>query len=119
VNRLLPMVVEDVQPGMDIYYNESFGPSVSLYTFTDDEQALKLANDTAYGLTGAVFTEDLRRGLSLAKRLETGAVHINNMTAHDEASLPHGGVKDSGFGRFNGPDGLREWVKTKSITWRD
>jgi acyl-CoA reductase-like NAD-dependent aldehyde dehydrogenase len=119
VNRLLPVVVEDVQPGMDIYYNESFGPSVSLYTFTDDEQALKLANDTAYGLTGAVFTEDLRRGLSLAKRLETGAVHINNMTAHDEASLPHGGVKDSGFGRFNGPDGLREWVKTKSITWRD
>ncbi|KAJ5270833.1 hypothetical protein N7505_006591 [Penicillium chrysogenum] len=119
VNRLLPMVVEDVQPGMDIFYNESFGPSVSLYTFTDDEQALKLANDTAYGLTGAVFTEDLRRGLSIAKRLETGAVHINNMTAHDEVSLPHGGVKDSGFGRFNGPDGLREWVKTKSITWRD
>ncbi|KAH8691511.1 Aldehyde/histidinol dehydrogenase [Talaromyces proteolyticus] len=118
-NRLRPVVLEDVKPGMRIYHEESFGPSVSLYTVADDEQALQLANDTPYGLTAAVFTEDLRRGLKFAKRLETGAVHINNMTIHDEVSLPHGGVGDSGFGRFNGSDGLREWVRTKAITWRD
>lgn len=118
-NRIRPVVLEDVKPGMNVYYQESFGPSVSLYVVTDDEQALTLANDTTYGLTAAVFTEDLRRGMKFARQLETGAVHINNMTIHDEVSLPHGGVKDSGFGRFNGPDGLREWVRTKAITWRD
>ncbi|CRG89111.1 hypothetical protein PISL3812_06146 [Talaromyces islandicus] len=118
-NRLRPVVLEEVKPGMNIYHEESFGPSVSLYTVADDEQALQLANDTAYGLTAAVFTEDLRRGLKFARRLETGAVHINNMTIHDELSLPHGGVGDSGFGRFNASDGLREWYRTKAITWRD
>lgn len=118
-NSIRPVVLEDVKPDMNVYHQESFGPSVSLYVVTDDEQALKLANDTAYGLTAAVFTEDLRRGMKFARELETGAVHINNMTIHDEVSLPHGGVKDSGFGRFNGPDGLREWVRTKAITWRD
>ncbi|KAL4863685.1 hypothetical protein BDV12DRAFT_189517 [Aspergillus spectabilis] len=118
-NRMQPVVVEKVKPGMKIYYDETFGPSVSLYTVEDEEQAIKLANNTAYGLTAAVFTEDLRRGLRIARRLATGAVHINNMTIHDEVSLPHGGVKDSGFGRFNGVDELKEWVTTKAITWRD
>lgn len=59
-NRIRPVVLEDVKSGMDVYHRESFGPSVSLYVVSDDEQALTLANDTPYGLTAAVFTEDLR-----------------------------------------------------------
>ena len=117
--RMLPVVVEDVNKNMNIFYEESFGPSVAFYTVTDDEEAITLANDTNYGLSTAVFSEDLRRALRIAKRLETGAVHINNMTIHDEISLPHGGSKNSGFGRFNGNAGISEWLQTKSITWRD
>ncbi|KAH8892863.1 aldehyde dehydrogenase [Thozetella sp. PMI_491] len=118
-NRMRPVVLEGIKTEMKIYLEESFGPSVSLYTVESDDQALALANRSSFGLSSAVFTEDLRRALKIARRLESGAVHINNMTIHDEVSLPHGGVKESGFGRFNGEDGLKEWLRTKSITWRD
>jgi acyl-CoA reductase-like NAD-dependent aldehyde dehydrogenase len=102
---------------MDIYKTESFGPTVSLIPIETEEEALRIANDTEYGLTAAVFTDDLRRGLRLARNIESGAVHINGMTVHDEAALPHGGVKSSGYGRFNAA-GLEEWVKTKNITFK-
>lgn len=117
--QMRPVVVENVKPNMDMYFTESFGPTVSLFIVESDEEAIKLANTTEYGLTSAVFTEDLRRALKIAKRIESGAVHINAMTIHDETSLPHGGAKSSGFGRFNGLPGLREWVRTKTITWKD
>ncbi|KAJ5951520.1 uncharacterized protein N7479_009933 [Penicillium vulpinum] len=116
---LSPIVLSDIQKGMDIYYNESFGPTVSLFTVESEEEALELANDTEYGLTSAIFTEDLRQAIRLARGLETGAVHINSMTIHDEAGLPHGGAKKSGYGRFNTLNGLEEWVRTKSVTWKD
>lgn len=118
-NRMHPTVLVDVEKSMRIFYEESFGPLVSIYAVDSDEEAVALANDTRYGLTSAVFTSNLGRGMKLAKRINAGAVHINNMTIHDESALPHGGSKDSGYGRFNGVDGLREWSKVKSITWRD
>ncbi|CAK4002996.1 Vanillin dehydrogenase [Lecanosticta acicola] len=114
-----PVILEGVQNGMDLYYTESFGPTVSLFVVQDDEEAIKIANDTDYGLASAVFTENLQRGLRIARQIETGAVHINSMSVHDEASLPHGGAKKSGFGKFNGEEGLREWVRLKTITWRN
>ena len=117
--RMRPVIIENVSKSADIYYTESFGPTVSIYVVDTDEEAIALANDTDYGLASAVFTEDLRRGISIAKRIETGAVHINGMSVHDEAALPHGGAKKSGFGRFNGREGLEEWVRTKIVTWRD
>ncbi|KAK1984641.1 aldehyde dehydrogenase [Colletotrichum cereale] len=116
--RLRPIVFKNVSADMDIYKTESFGPSVSLFEVETEEEALKIANDTEYGLTSAVFTEDLRTGLRFAKQIESGAVHINNMTVHDESGMPHGGVKSSGFGRF-GSTGLEEWVRTKTITYRN
>ncbi|KAK1595824.1 aldehyde dehydrogenase [Colletotrichum navitas] len=116
--RLRPIVIKNVSTDMDIYKTESFGPSVSLFEVETEEEALKIANDTEYGLTSAVFTEDLRTGLRFAKQIESGAVHINNMTVHDESGMPHGGVKSSGFGRF-GSTGLEEWVRTKTITYRN
>ena len=114
-----PVVIENVKEGMDIYHVESFGPTVSMIVVESDEEAVKIANDTDYGLTAAVFTEDLRRGLRIAKQIKAGAVHINSMSVHDESSLPHGGFKKSGYGRFNGLEGLEEWVQTKTITWKD
>jgi acyl-CoA reductase-like NAD-dependent aldehyde dehydrogenase len=117
--KMKPVIIENVNEKMDIYHTESFGPTVSIYIVDDDEEALRIANDTEYGLASAVFTEDLKRGLSLARRIESGAVHINGMSIHDEPALPHGGVKKSGFGRFNGLPGLDEWARTKVVTWKD
>src|SRR5438046_2620157 len=72
--RLRPIVVQDVTKDMDLFYAESFGPSVSLVNFETEQEAIDIANDTEYGLSGAVFTEDLRTGLRIAKRIESGAV---------------------------------------------
>ncbi|KAJ2893191.1 aldehyde dehydrogenase domain-containing protein [Zalerion maritima] len=116
--KMKPVVVSGVTPKMDLYMTESFGPTVSIIEVETEEEALRIANDTDYGLTSAVFTEDLRRGLRLAKGIETGAVHINSMSVHDEPTLPHGGAKASGFGRFNGSAGLDEWLRTKNITFK-
>ncbi|KAE8332312.1 aldehyde dehydrogenase [Aspergillus sergii] len=112
-------LLEDVDTSMDIYHSESFGPSVGIITVTSDDEAIQIANDTEYGLSSAVFTEDLRTGFKIAKQIKSGAVHINSMTVHDETALPHGGMKRSGFGRFNSREGLSEWVRTKSVTWKD
>ncbi|KAF4949492.1 hypothetical protein FGADI_8869 [Fusarium gaditjirri] len=117
--RMRPIVVRDVTTEMDIYKSESFGPTVSLMAIETEEEAIKIANDTEYGLSSAVFTSDLQRGLRIAREIETGAVHINNMSIHDESGLPHGGAKASGYGRFGASAGLEEWTRTKNITFRN
>ncbi|KAF5699349.1 aldehyde dehydrogenase [Fusarium mundagurra] len=117
--RMRPIVVRDVTTEMDIYKSESFGPTVSLMAIETEEEATKIANDTEYGLSSAVFTSDLQRGLRIAREIETGAVHINNMSIHDESGLPHGGAKASGYGRFGASAGLDEWTRTKNITFRN
>jgi len=116
--RMRPVVISGVSTDMDIYKTESFGPTVSLFEIEAEDEALRIANDTEYGLSSAVFTEDLRRGLRFAKEIETGAVHINSMSVHDESALPHGGSKASGYGRFNAAQGLEEWTRTKTITFK-
>ncbi|KAH7180647.1 aldehyde dehydrogenase domain-containing protein [Fusarium sp. MPI-SDFR-AT-0072] len=117
--RMRPIVVRDVTTEMDIYKSESFGPTVSLMAIETEEEAIKIANDTEYGLSSAVFTSDLQRGLRIAREIETGAVHINNMSIHDESGLPHGGAKASGYGRFGASAGLDEWTRTKNITFKN
>ncbi|KAF4125048.1 Acyl-CoA reductase or other NAD-dependent aldehyde dehydrogenase [Geosmithia morbida] len=117
--EMRPVIIGDVTPDMDIYLTESFGPSVSLITVSTEEEAVRIANDTEYGLSSAVFTADLRRGLRFARQIESGAVHINHMSVHDEPGLPHGGVKSSGFGRFGTMSGLQEWLWTKNVTFDD
>lgn len=112
-----PIILTDVKKGSKLYENESFGPSVALYTFETEAEALQIANDTEYGLSGSVFTEDLAAGLRVAKGYETGAVHINSMTIHDESNLPHGGAKKSGSGKFTGQPGLEEWLRGKIVTY--
>ncbi|KAJ7060561.1 Aldehyde/histidinol dehydrogenase [Mycena amicta] len=117
--RLRPIIVEGVTKEMDLYAVESFGPSVSLIVVESEEEAVRIANDSDYGLNAAIFTRDLARGLRVAKRLECGNVHINSMSVHDEAALPHGGVKNSGWGRFNGKWGLDEFLRFKTITFKE
>ncbi|KAK2759758.1 hypothetical protein FQN54_002492 [Arachnomyces sp. PD_36] len=112
-----PVIVDQVTKEMDIYSTESFGPTVSLLVVDTDEEAIALANDTEYGLTAAVWTENLLRGIKVARQIESGAVHINSLTIHDQPCLPHGGWKSSGFGRFGGNSGFDEFLQTKSITW--
>ncbi|KAK7402797.1 hypothetical protein QQX98_011453 [Neonectria punicea] len=115
--RLRPIVLNNVTTEMDLYKTESFGPTVSILEIRTEEEAIRLANDTEYGLSSALFTSDLRRGLRIAREIETGAVHINNMTVHDESALPHGGAKSSGYGRFNASSGLSEWLRSKTVTF--
>ena len=112
-----PIILTDVKKGSELHEYESFGPSVVIYTFDTEEEALAIANDTEYGLSGSVFTRDLAAGLRIARGYETGAIHINAMTIHDESNLPHGGTKKSGWGRFSGMAGLEEYLKSKVVTF--
>ncbi|EPS27859.1 hypothetical protein PDE_02803 [Penicillium oxalicum 114-2] len=117
--QMRPIIVDGVTQEMDLYKTESFGPTVSLFVVDSEEEAIALANDTEYGLTAAVYTQNLFRGLRVAKQVESGAVHINALTIHDEPVLPHGGWKSSGFGRFGGVSGYDEFLQTKVVTWHE
>jgi len=114
--HLEQMILSNVNPGMDIYYTETFGPVSTLIEVDSVEEAIRVANDTEYGLSASVFSRDLSKAIQIARRIESGAVHINGMTVHDENSLPHGGWKKSGYGRFGSRYGFDEFLQTKTIT---
>ncbi|APA06321.1 hypothetical protein SS1G_01166 [Sclerotinia sclerotiorum 1980 UF-70] len=114
-----PMIIGDIKEDMPLWRDENFGPVVAYRIVKSDEEAIEMANDTEYGLSAAVFTQDLRKGFAIAKQLESGAVHINSMSVRDEPALPMGGVKKSGWGRFNTVLGMEEFLITKSVTWDD
>lgn len=105
-----------VTPNMRIYHEESFGPVTTVMTFTEEADAIRLANDTQFGLTAAVFTQNIARGLRVANQLDTGMCHVNGPTLHDEAHMPFGGVKASGYGRFGGVDSIAEFTELRWIT---
>ena len=109
-------VLDRVTPGMAIYTEESFGPSVSIVRVKDEAEAVAVANDTEYGLSAAVFTRDIARGLKVARQIQSGICHINGPTVHDEAQMPFGGVKASGWGRFGGKAGITEFTDLRWIT---
>ena len=109
-------VLDRVTPRMEIYSEESFGPVVCIVRVTSDEQALRIANDTEYGLSSAVFSRDIPRALNFAKRIQAGMCHINGPTVHDEAQMPFGGMKASGYGRFGGDAGIAEFTDLRWIT---
>lgn len=105
-----------VTPAMRIYHEESFGPVTTVITFAEEAEAVRIANDTEFGLTAAVFTRDIARALRVADQLDTGMCHINGPTVHDEAHMPFGGVKASGYGRFGGEAGIAEFTELRWIT---
>ncbi|RZT10309.1 vanillin dehydrogenase [Duganella sp. CF402] len=115
-NLMQPAIVDGVTPEMQVYQQESFGPIVSILRFDTEEEALRLANDSEYGLSAAVFSRDIGRAMAVAKRIESGICHINGPTVHDEAQMPFGGVKHSGQGRFGGKAAIAEFTELRWIT---
>ena len=109
-------VLDNVTPAMRIYAEESFGPVAAIIRVGGVEEAVRVANDSEYGLAAAVFGRDLDRALSVARRLEIGICHINGPTVHDEAQMPFGGVKASGYGRFGGAAAIHEFTELRWIT---
>jgi acyl-CoA reductase-like NAD-dependent aldehyde dehydrogenase len=109
-------VVDKVTPEMALYSEESFGPVVAVIRAKDAEDAVRIANDSEYGLSAAVFTRDIAKGIDIVKRLNSGIAHINGPTVHDEAQMPFGGMKSSGYGRFGGKAGIDEFTDLKWIT---
>jgi acyl-CoA reductase-like NAD-dependent aldehyde dehydrogenase len=112
-------VVDKVTPEMDLFVDESFGPVVCVVRARDTEHAIQLANDTEYGLSSAVFSQDIRRAMAVAGRIEAGICHINGPTVGDEAQMPFGGMKASGYGRFGGSAGIAEFTDLRWITIED
>ena len=110
------IVVDFVTPEMALFREESFGPQVSITRVDSVDEAVRLANDTEYGLSAAVFTRDLARGIEVARRIDSGICHINGPTVHDEAQMPFGGVKASGYGRFGGKAGIEAFTELRWIT---
>jgi acyl-CoA reductase-like NAD-dependent aldehyde dehydrogenase len=115
-NVLQPAIVDQPTADMRVYQEESFGPIVSVLRFDTDEEAIALANDSEYGLSSAVFSRDVGRAMAVAQRIESGICHINGPTVHDEAQMPFGGVKGSGYGRFGGRAAIAEFTDLRWIT---
>ena len=111
-----PTILGGVTPEMVVFREESFGPAVSVIRAADSEEALKFANDSSFGLSSALITNDLQKAFDLALRLEAGMVHVNDCTIMDEPHVPFGGVKDSGFGREGGHHSMDEMTELKWIT---
>jgi aldehyde dehydrogenase (NAD+) len=116
-SRLIPpMVIDRVTNEMLLAREETFGPVIPLFSFRDEEDAIRLANDSEYGLTASVWTKDLERATRVSRALEVGGVSINNVMATEaNPALPFGGVKNSGFGRYKGEHGLHAFCNVKSV----
>ncbi len=111
-----PVIVDGVTPAMRLYGEESFGPVVTVARVDGDDEAVRLSNDSEYGLSAAVFSRDVSRAMQVARRIESGICHINGPTVHDEAQMPFGGVKSSGYGRFGGKASIAEFTELRWIT---
>jgi succinate-semialdehyde dehydrogenase/glutarate-semialdehyde dehydrogenase len=113
-----PTVLIDVPPSAPILREEIFGPVAPIVTFTDEAEAIRLANDTEYGLVSYVYTRDLARGLRVSEAMESGMVGLNRGLVSDPAA-PFGGTKQSGIGREGGHEGMLDYLESKyvAVTW--
>ncbi|UWZ85579.1 aldehyde dehydrogenase [Occallatibacter riparius] len=109
-------VIDGITSSMRIYAEESFGPVVTIVRVSGEDEALRIANDTEYGLSAAIFSRDIARAWNLARQVQTGICHINGPTVHDEPQMPFGGVRASGYGRFGGKRGIDEFTTLRWIT---
>jgi acyl-CoA reductase-like NAD-dependent aldehyde dehydrogenase len=111
-----PTVLTNVTPQMRCYYEETFGPVVVLTSVKNADEAVRLANDTPYGLAAAIITGDPERGMALAERIQSGIVHVNDSTVHDEPHAPFGGIKGSGLGRHGGRAAVEAFTEIRWIS---
>jgi aldehyde dehydrogenase (NAD+) len=109
-----PTVFRDVRSNMRIAQEEIFGPVVAFIPYTDLDEAVSIANDSAFGLHGTVWTSDINRGLEVSRRVRTGSFGVNAMSL--DPATPFGGVRSSGMGRELGHEGLAAYLETKTIT---
>lgn len=112
-------LIDGATADMTVYTEESFGPVKPIIRVKDDEEAIRVANDTAYGLSAAVYSSNIQRALTVADRIESGICHINGATVSDEAQMPFGGVKDSGYGRFGGKAAIDAFTSIRWVTIED
>ena len=112
-------LLDHVTPSMRVYAEESFGPVKPVIRVKGEDEAVRVANDTEYGLSSAVFSRDIRRAMTVAARIEAGICHINGPTVGDEAQMPFGGVKGSGYGRFGGKASIAEFTDLRWVTIED
>ncbi|WP_027055893.1 aldehyde dehydrogenase [Mesorhizobium erdmanii] len=112
-------LLDHVTPAMRVYAEESFGPVKPVIRVKGEEEAIRVANDTEYGLSSAVFSRDIKRAMAVAARIEAGICHINGPTVGDEAQMPFGGVKGSGYGRFGGKASIAEFTDLRWVTIED
>ena len=115
-NLVEPTVLTDLPADSAILQQEIFGPVALLVPFDGEEEAVRIVNDTPYGLSGAVHTADVERGVAFAKRIDTGMFHVNDGTVHDEPLVPFGGEKHSGIGRLNGETTVDAFTTQKWIS---
>jgi vanillin dehydrogenase len=111
-----PTVLDGVSADMAVWTEETFGPVAPVVTVSGEEEAVKLANDSEYGLSAGIITADEERGLSVARRLETGMAHVNDTSVYDEPNAPFGGVKSSGVGRHGGKAAIEAFTRTRWLT---
>jgi succinate-semialdehyde dehydrogenase/glutarate-semialdehyde dehydrogenase len=109
-----PTVLKDVPLGARMFREEIFGPVAPVFTFSDDDQGVAMANDTEFGLVSYVFTNSLSRALTVSEKMETGMVGVNQGVVSNPAA-PFGGIKASGFGREGGTEGIEEYLETKYV----
>lgn len=114
-----PLVLGNITLDMLISRKETFGPVVCVYKFTDSSELVKDLNKQPYGLKTSIWTKNVIKGQKLARKIESGGVHINGPTIYDEPTAPHGGVKQSGYGRYNGSWGVEEFTYVKVITMNE
>jgi acyl-CoA reductase-like NAD-dependent aldehyde dehydrogenase len=112
-----PSVLSQVTEEMEIFHEETFGPVASVITADNAEEALRMANNSQYGLSSGIITNDFRKGLEIAEKLESGVCHINDSSLHDEAHAPLGGMKDSGWGR-NGFEAMDEFTELRWVSFQ-
>jgi benzaldehyde dehydrogenase (NAD) len=116
-STLMPATVLDhVTPAMRIYHEETFGPVKCVVRVKGVEEAIACANDSEYGLSAAIFGRDIARAFNVARKIDSGICHVNGPTVHDEAQMPFGGVKGSGYGRFGGKAGIDAFTELRWIT---
>ena len=109
-----PTVLAGVRPGMPAYHEELFGPVASVFSARDEDEAIRIANDSIFGLGAAVFSNDVARGERVARQLEAGCTFVNTLVASDPR-LPFGGIKEAGYGRELGSYGIKEFVNIKTV----
>ena len=115
---MAPTILDHVTPEMKVYHEESFGPLSAVVRVSSIDEAVAAANDTEYGLAASVFGQDVGRAEAVADRLDAGNRHVNMATVHDQAHMPFGGLKASGYGRFNGLEAINEFTDTVLTTVR-